>query len=156
MGNSISGSVFNQARAAILCLGSGLLLFGLSAAAHAAQPGTDSYSTNSDLLTIQLEHYDIMRLAAYQFGSKVGVAETADTADNVVPGASRFGATTGLPSFIKLLKMPSWVASIGWHMTADSDRASLSPNLRVESKENLFVIKPTNHSVSMVWHRKFD
>jgi hypothetical protein len=151
--NSVFGSGFNQARVAIRGLCSGLLLLGFAVAAHAAQPGTDSYSTSSDLFTIQLEHYDGMRLAAYQFGSKVGVA---DTADNVVPGASRFGATTDLPSFIKLLKLPSWVASISWHMSVDSDRASLSPNLRVESKETLFVIKPTDHSVWMVWHRKLD
>jgi hypothetical protein len=150
--NSVSGSCFIRVHAAIRCLCRGVFLLGFAVAAHAAQPDAGLFSTNSDVLTIQLEHHDSMRLAAYQFGSKVGITDTADK----VPGASRFGGTSGMPGFNKLLNLPSWVASISWHMAADSGRASLSPNLRVESKEALFVIKPTDHSVWMLWHRKLD
>jgi hypothetical protein len=153
---SVSGSCFIQARAqaAILYLCSVLLLFGFAVTAHAAQPDAGIFSTNSDLLTVQLEGYDNMRMSAYQFGTKIGIADTADNA----LGASRIIGTSDLPGFIKLLKLPSWVASISWHMAADagSGRASLSPTLRVESKESLFVIKPTDRSVWMLWHKKLD
>ena len=154
MNTSVSGSCLIQAQAAIRCLCSGLLLLGF-AVAHAAQPDAGIFSTSSDLLTVQLEHYDSMRMAAYQFGTKIGIDDTVDNA----PGASKIAGTagtSGMPGFIKLLKLPSWVASISWHMAADSGRASLSPSLRVESKESLFLIKPTDRSVWMLWHKKFD
>jgi hypothetical protein len=157
MNTSVSGSCFIQTQAAILCLCRGLFLLGFAVVAHAAQPDAGIFSTNSDLLTLQLEHHDNMRLAAYQFGTKIGIADTVDNAAGV-PGASRIVGTSGMPGFINLFKLPSWVASISWHMAADADsgRASLSPTLRVESKESLFVIKPTDHSVWMLWHKKLD
>ena len=155
MNISVSGSYFIQMRAAMLrlCLGCVLCsLFFEMHAAHAAQPGADLFSIKPDLLAFQLEHYDSMRLPAYRFDTRVGIADTADN----VPGTSRFGGMSGVTSFIKQLKLPSWVASIRWHLAADSDRASMAPYLRVESKETLIVIKPIQHSAWMVWRRKLD
>jgi hypothetical protein len=152
MNTSVSASCFISAQAAILCLCMGLFLVGFAVAAHAAQPEAALFSTRPDLLTIRLEQYDGMRLAAYRFDTRVGIADTADN----IPGASRFGGTSGVIGYIKQLKLPDWVASIGWHLAADSDRASLAPYLRVESKETLIVIKPLEHSALMVWHMKID
>jgi hypothetical protein len=152
---SVSGSSFIQVQAAILCLCGGLFLLGFAVMARAAQPDADIFSTNQDMLTVQLENYGSMRLAAYQFGTKIGIADAAENFPKVA-GASRFVGISGMPGFINLIKLPSWVASISWHMAADSGRASLSPTLRVQSKESAFVIKPTDHSIWMFWHKKLD
>ena len=155
MTTSTFGSYFIQMRAAVLrlCLGCALCsLFFEMHAAHAAPPEAALFSTRPDLFTIQLDPYDSMRLAAYRSDTRAGIA---DTADNIV-GASRFGGISGVTNFIKQLKLPDWVASIRWHLAADSDRASLAPYLRVESKETIIVIKPIEHSAWMVWHMKID
>lgn len=155
MTTSAFGSYFIQMRAAMLrlCLGCVLcsLFFGMHAA-HAAQSEADLFSTRPDLLAFQLERYDSMRLPAYRFDARIGIADTSGN----VSGASRIGGTSGVPGFINLIKSPSWVASISWHMADDSDRASLAPYLRVESKETLVVIKPIQHSAWMIWHKKLD
>ena len=152
MNTSVSGSYFIQAQASILCMCMGLFLVGFPVATHAAQPESGLFSTRPDLLTIQLEKFDSMRQAAYRFDTRIGIADTSGN----VSGASRIGGTSGVPSFINLIKLPSWVASIRWHMADDSDRASLAPYLRVESKETLVVIKPIEHSAWMIWHKKLD
>jgi hypothetical protein len=67
-----------------------------------------------------------------------------------------FGGTSSLPDYINMEKVTAWVASIRWHMTADGNRASLAPHLRIESNETLLEIKPVDRSVWMVWHKTLD
>ncbi|MGA7749543.1 MAG: hypothetical protein WCA63_05295 [Gallionella sp.] len=158
MNTSISGSCFIQTQAAMLRLFLGLFLFGLAVEIHAAQPETGLFADRLDLLTIQLAHYDNIphydnvRVADYRFSARVGIAGTADNSS----GGFGVHGTSRVPGYINLVKEPFWVTSIRWHLDTDGNRASLSPNLRLESKETFFVIKPIDHSVWMVWHRLLD
>lgn len=139
MNTSISGSYFIQMRAAILrlCLGCVLcsLLFEMHAA-HAAQPETGDFATGVDLYTTPLAHSII--------------------ANNKVPDRFGFAGSSNFPENIKLEEIAAWVASIRWHLTAEDNRASLSPHLRIQSKETRLEIKPIQRSVWMVWRRPLD
>lgn len=152
MTTSTSDSYFIQARAAMfrLCLGCVLCgLFFEMHAAHAAQPEVNPFAPGLDLLSIKLAHYDAVQPVPYRLSSSVVIADTASE-------RVRFGGTSSLPDFINMEKVRSWVASIRWHLTADGNRASLAPQLRVESKETLIEIKPVDSSVWVVWHRELD
>jgi len=150
MTTSTSDSYFTQARAAMLrlCLGCVLCsLFFEMHAAHAAQP--DPFAPGLDLLSIKLAHYNAVQPVPYRFSASVVVADTASE-------RVRFGGTSSLPDYINMEKVTAWVASIRWHMTANDNRASLAPHLRIESNETLLEIKPVDRSVWMVWHRTLD
>ncbi|MFZ5524111.1 MAG: hypothetical protein ACOY9D_08545 [Pseudomonadota bacterium] len=157
MTTSASCSYFIQLRAAMLrmCLGCVICsLFFEIHAAHGAQPETDPFSPGFDLASIRLAHYDTADTAqpiTDHFSARVGLADSA----SVRVG---FGGTSSFPGYINLEKFTSWVASIRWHLTAnaESSRASLSPQLRVESKETLVEVKPLDRSVWMIWHRALD
>jgi len=162
MFTATSDSYFIQVRAAMLhlCLGCILcsLLFELHTA-HAAQPEADPFAPGLDLISIKFAYSNIDLQPAYtvqqpanSFNARVGFFGTTDTAS----GRVRFGGTSSLPDYINMEKVKDWVASIRWHMTADDNRASLSPQLRVESKEALIEIKPVDRSVWMRWHRALD
>ncbi|MGC2047971.1 MAG: hypothetical protein WA635_05095 [Gallionella sp.] len=165
MFTATSDSYFIQVRAAMLhlCLGCVLCsLFIEMHAAHAAQPEADPFAPGLDLISIKFAYSDIERIErqptytvqqpAKSFNARVGFFGTTDTASERV----RFGGTSSLPDYINMEKVKDWVASIRWHMTADDNRASLSPQLRVESKETLLEIKPVDRSVWLRWQRKLD
>lgn len=145
----VSGSYFTRVQAAMLRLCAGLVLAGSAVAVHAAQPEGDPFAPGFDLLTIQVTRYDIVQPDPYRFSAKTGISDIAY-------GRAGFGGAASLPEYFDLKKVTDWVASIRWHLTADSDRASLSPHLRVESRETLLEIKPLEQSVWMVWRRSLD
>jgi len=136
MNTSISGSYFIEAQAVMLRLGFGLVLIGYAITSHAVQPEAGNFAPGVDLLTIPL---------AYSV-----------TANNRVPDRFGLAGSSNLPEYFKLEKIASWVASIRWHLTADDNRASLSPHLRIESRETRIEIKPIQRSVWMVWRRPLD
>jgi hypothetical protein len=162
---AISDSNFIQMRAAMLrlCLGCVLcsLLFEMHAG-HAAQPEADPFSPGLDLISIKFAYSDIERIEqqpaytvqqpANSFNARVGFFGTTD----IAPKRVNFGGLSSLPDYINMENVKDWVASIRWHMTANDNRASLSPQLRVESKETLIEIKPVDRSVWMMWHRALD
>ena len=151
MTTSTSDSCFIQARAAMLrlCLGCVLcsLVFKMHAA-HAAQPEADLFVPGLDLVSIKLAH-DSVQTVPDRFSASLVIADT-------VSERVRFGGTSSFPDLINMEKVTAWVASIRWHMIADGNRASLSPQLRVETKETLIEIKPVERSVWMVWSRALD
>lgn len=136
MNTSISGSYFIEAQVAMFRLGFGLVLIGYAIASHAAQPEAGSFAPGVDLLTTPLAH--------------------SVTANNKVPDRFGFAGSSNLPENFKLEKIASWIASIRWHLTAEDNRASLSPHLRIESKDTRIEIKPIQRSVWMVWRRPLD
>jgi hypothetical protein len=136
---STFGFYFIQMRAAMLRLCMGCVLCSLffeMGAAHAAQPEAGNFATGVDLYTIPLAH--------------------SVTANNKVSDRFGFAGSSNLPENIKLEEIAAWVASIRWHLTAEDNRASLSPHLRIQSKETRIEIKPIQRSVWMVWHRQLD
>jgi len=136
MNTSISGSYFIEAQVAMLRLGFVLVLIGYAITSHAAQPEPGNFAPGVDLLTIPLAY--------------------SATANNKVPDRFGLAGSSSLPEYFKLEKLASWVASIRWHLTADDNRASLSPHLRIESREAQIEIKPIQRSVWMVWRRPLD
>ena len=143
-----------------LCLGCVLCsLFIEMHAAHAAQPEADPFASGLDLISIKFAYSNIERQPVYterqpdnRFNARVEFFGTAETEIEQV----RFGGKSSLPDYINMEKVKDWVASIRWHMTADGNRASMAPHLRVESKETLIEIKPVDRSVWMRWHRTLD
>jgi len=149
MTTTISGSCFIQVQATMLHLCLGLVLAGLAVKTHAAQPEPDLSAPQLEIVSIQLAHYDTMQPVPYRFSAGAGLS-------NIASGRAGFGGTSSLPDFINLKKVTSWVASIRWHLASEGDRASLSPNLRIESKETLLVIRPIQQSVWMTWRKPLD
>jgi hypothetical protein len=165
MAITTSDSCFIQMQAAMLrlCLGCVLcsLLFEMHAA-HAAQPESDPFAPGFDLISIKFSYSDMNRVerrSAYteqqpvnSLDAKVGFFGATDKAHE----RANFRGISSLPDYINMEQVKDWVASIRWHMTADDNRASLSPQLPVESKETLIEIKPVDRSVWMMWHRALD
>jgi hypothetical protein len=146
---SATDSYLIQARAAMLRLCLGFVLCGLAYEIHAAQPDVELFAPGLDLLSIKLAHYDAVQPVPYRYSASVVIADTASE-------RLSFGGTSSLPDYINMEKVTAWVASIRWHMTADGNRASLAPHLRIESNETLLEIKPVDRSVWMVWHKTLD
>lgn len=146
---STFGSYFMQAQVLMRRLCLGCFLCSLAFEIHAAQPDAELFAPGLDLLSIKLAHYDAVQPVPYRFSASVVIADSASE-------RVRFGGTSSLPDFINMEKVKDWVASIRWHMTADGNRASLSPQLRVESKETLIQIKPVDRSVWMMWRKALD
>jgi len=134
--NTSSGSYFIEVQVGMLRLGFGLVLIGYALASHAAQPEAGNFAPGVDLLTIPLPY--------------------SVAANSKVPDQFGLAGSSSLPEYFKLEKIASWVASIRWHLTADDNRASLSPHLRIESKETRIELKPLQRSVWMVWRRPLD
>ena len=161
MTTSTIDSYMIQARAAMirLCLGCFLcsLLFEIHAA-HAAQPETDPLAPGLDLISVKFAYGDMEHQPVYsgkqpdnRFYSKVGFIGNPDTAAG---GLGLFKASH-LPGYIEE-NASLWVAKILWHLNSVSARASLSPQLRIESKDTMIEIKQVDRSVWMVWHKTLD
>lgn len=121
-----------------LCLS--FLLCSLSLTTHAAPPE----AIQLDLLSVQLAHTNTKQLDSYQLST--AVANT--TASNFV-----FGKMLHLPSISEIKTGTFWTTSIRWHYTDDGVKSSLSPKLRIESKESRIELNPLKHSLSLTWRR---
>ena len=118
----------------------GLLLCALSLTAHAAQPLT----TEFDLLSVQLTRFNTKQINSYQLNTQI--AHT--TASSFV-----FGKGLRLPTLSEIKTGAFWKTSIRWHYTDDGIKSSLSPKLRIESKESKIELNPIKHSFSLLWRR---
>ncbi len=148
MNTCISGSYFTRAQAAMRTLGFGLVVVGYAIASHAAH--ADMFGPGIDLVSIPLAYSLIGNDRAASLDSNTNL-----DASNRVP--DRFGGMPRLPDYFNNLKnVASWVASIRWHMAEEDSRASFSPHLSVESRETQILIKPLDHSITMIWHRSLD
>lgn len=117
----------------------GLLLCALPMATQATQ----LESPQLDLFSIQLTHIDTSQQSSYRFDTAASTA-----ANNLV-----FGKTSRLPAFSEFKKGTLWITSIRWHLTTDDNRASFSPQFRVESKQSRIEIRPLPRSIWITWRK---
>ena len=121
-----------------LCLG--LLLGSVSLMTHAAQPLT----TEFDLLSVQLTRFNTKQIDSYQLNTQIA---------NTTANSFVFGKGLHLPTLSEIKTGMFWKTSIRWHYTDDGIKSSLSPKLRIESKESKIELNPLKHSVTLAWRR---
>jgi hypothetical protein len=121
----------------MLCLGFGLALVGLVAAAQAAQPDEDFLAPKLNLLTTKFINSSADFQYAYQFGAGAALNRSPDTATI----GSEFGSASRLPPIAKLQQ------ETFWHHTYDGDSISLPHLLRVDFKVEPLNIALRTHSV---------
>jgi len=145
----ISGSCFIQVAMLRMCFG--LVFVGLAVAAHTAQSEESRFAPDLDILTIHLANSDADSLLHYRLNANVALTRSAETA----PIGSGFSNAPQLRLIAEPKKETVWPIHTHWQVTSDSDRASLSPLLRFESKGDRIEIKPRRHSVWVGWRRAF-
>lgn len=149
MSNFISGFCFIQVATLRICFG--LVFAGLAVAAHTAQSEESSFAPDLDILTIQPVRSDADSLLPYRLNMNIALTRSADTA----PVGSGFNNAPRLHLIAEPIKEAVWPTAARWQVTPDSDRISLSPLLRFESKGERFEIKPRRHSVWVGWRKAF-
>lgn len=120
----------------------GLLLCSHSLTTQASQ----SDSPQLVLFAVQFVHADNSQQSSYHLFNTVVSTEPT----NLV-----FSKTSRLPAISEFKKGAFWITSIRWHLDTDSNHASLSPQIRLESKESQLEIRPFQRSVLMTWRRAF-
>ena len=161
MTTSTADTYFIQARAAMIRMCMGCILCSLifkMHGAHAAPPEMDRMAPGLDLVSVKFSYGETERLPTYhgkktenRFNAKVGFIGVADSAT----GGLGLFKTSRLPGFIEE-NASLWVAKIKWHLNSVNARASLSPQLRIESKDTVIEIKQVDRSYWMVWHKTLD
>jgi len=161
MTTSTSGTYIFQAQAAMLRICMGCILCSLifkMHGAHAAQPENELLAPGLDLVAVKFAYRDINQQPVYTGQQSVKSINTSfgffDSTDTSSGGFGLLKASR-LPDYIEE-NASLWVAKILWHLTSVNDRASLSPQLRIESKDTLIEIKQVDRSVWMVWHKSID
>lgn len=149
MSSLISGSCLIQAALLRMCFG--LVFVGLAVAVQAAQSEEGYFAPDLDILTIQPLRSDAGWLLPYQFNTSVVLIRSEDSA----PVGSGFSNTPRLHLVAEPKRETLWPTSARWQITSDSDRISLLPLLRFESKGERIEIKPRRHSIWVVWRKAF-
>jgi hypothetical protein len=72
---------------------------------------------------------------------------------DTVPFELGFSRVSGLPPAVEPSKEIPWTPNANWTRFFDSDRTSLSPRLRLESKGQQLEIRPRSHSVWIQWRK---
>jgi hypothetical protein len=145
---AFEGSAFeNLAMAVMRRVGFELVLLGMAAAAHAAEPVNGVVVRSLDhLLTVQAVQFDANgspRISRYRFTASIVPIHAED--------AAPFGF--GFSNASRLTPASGRQKEIGWTTNSElsrflgSDRASLSPRLRIESAGERIEIVPRRHSV---------
>jgi hypothetical protein len=116
----------------------GLLLCSHSLTTQAAQ----SDSSQLDLFAVRFVHADNSQQSSYHFFNTVVSADSTNL---------MFGKTSSLPAISEFKKGAFWITSIRWHLITDNNHASLSPQIRLESKVGQLEIRPLQRSVLMTW-----
>lgn len=147
----ILNSVSCYIQAATLRICFGLVFVGLAIAAHTAQSEESSFAHDMSILTIQPVRSGADRLLPYQFNVSVVLTRPADT----TPVGAGFSNTPRLHLVTEPKKDTVWPIDAHWQATPDSDRISLSPLLRFESKGERIEIKPRRHSIWVGWRKAF-
>ncbi len=125
---------------------SGIVLCGHFLTAQAVQP----HELQLDLLSIQLTQQDMQSFNGLHSSEELHL-ETKIA--NTTASSFIFNKSAQLPNSPKLKKDIFWTTSIRWNYTDDGIRSSLSPRLRIESKESLIDFNPLKQTISIRWHR---
>lgn len=149
MSTLISGSCSFQAVMLRMCFG--LVFVGLAVAAHTAQSEESSFAPDLDILTVQPVRSDTDSLLPYRLNMNIALTRSADT----TPAGSGFSNAPRLHLIAEPKKETAWSTDARWKTTPDSDRISLSPLLRFDSKGERIEIKPRRHSVWVGWRKAF-
>jgi hypothetical protein len=149
------GSTSESLAVAIMCrLVLGLALLGMASAAYAAEPGNGVVIVPSlDLLTVQTVQFDAggpARISRYRFTASVVPIHPADTA----PFGLQFSNSRRLTPAAEGQKEIAWATNSSLVRFFGSDRAALSPRLRVESGGQRLEIVPRRHSVWIQWRKE--
>lgn len=149
MSNFVSGSGFIQAAMLRICFG--LVFVVLAVAAHTAQSEESPFAPDLDILTVQPVRANGDRLFPYRFNASITLTRSEDAA----PAGSGSDNTPRLHIVAAPQKEVVWSTNSRWQVTPDSDRISLSPVLRFESKGERLEIKPRRNSIWVGWRKTF-
>ena len=149
MSNLISGFCFIRVATLRICYG--LAFIGLTVAAHTVRADEGSLTPNLDILTIQRVRSGADWLLSYRLSTNVALTRSSDT----VRVRPRFSSVPKLHFVAELKKESVGATDLRWQIVPNSDRVSLSPLLRFESKGERLEIKPRRTSVSVVWRKAF-
>lgn len=144
----MSGLISGFIQTTLLRMCFGLVFVGLAVAAHTAWSEESSFAPDLDILTIQPVRAN-GDLLPYRFNASITLARLADVA------GSELGNTPRLHIVAAPQKEIIWSTNSRWQVTPDSDRVSLSPVLRFESKGERVEIKPRRNSIWVGWRKAF-
>ncbi len=144
-------SYFRVIRVAMLRMCSGVIFVGLVVVAHKAQSEEDFFARDLDILTIQPVFFgtDLM------FSNRIKTDSAFSRSDNIAPVESGVSNTLRLGLVAETKAKTTWSANAHWQIAPNSNRASLSPILRFESKDGQIDVKPRRHSIWVVWRKAF-
>jgi hypothetical protein len=147
MSSLISSSHIIQVDMLRMCFG--LMLIGLAVAAHTVWAREGSFASDLDILAIQPVRSNAGGLYSYQLNAEVVLAHS----QGVAPAGSMFSNMPQLHIVAEPKQEAVWPISARWHITPESERFSLSPVLRFESKGERIEIKPRLNSIWFVWQK---
>lgn len=148
MSGLISGSGFIQTTLLRMCFG--LVFVGLAVATHTAWSEESPFAPDLDVLTIQPVRAK-GDLLPYRFNTSITLTHPTD----ITPAGSGFGNTPRLHIVVEPKKEVAWSVNSHWQVTQGSDRISLSPVLRFESKDERIEVKPRRNSIWVGWRKAF-
>jgi hypothetical protein len=150
---SLEWSAFGNLAVAIMRrVGLVVALLGMAVAAHAAEPENGIVVRSLDLLTVQSVQFDangLARLSRYRFAASIVPIHL----DDAVPFGFGFSNASYLTAASGRQKNIGWTANSEWSRLLGSDRASLSPRLRIDSAGQRIEIVPRRHSVWLQWRK---
>lgn len=144
-------SCFRFIRVAMLRMCSGVIFVGLVVVAHKAQSEEDFFARDLDILTIQ----PVFSGTDLVFPNWIKTDSVLSRSGNIAPVESGLINTLRLGLVAETKANTTWSANANWQIAPSSNRASLSPILRFESKEGRIEIKPRRHSIWVVWRKAF-
>jgi hypothetical protein len=130
---------------------SGVIFVGLVVVAHKAQSEEDFFARDLDILTIQ----PIFSGTELMPPNLIKTDSVFSHSDNIAPVESGVSNTLRLGLVAETKAKTAWSANAQWQIAPGSNRASLSPILRFESKDGQIDIKPRRHSIWVVWRKSF-
>jgi hypothetical protein len=130
-----------------------VVLLGMAAAAHAAQPGNAVVAPGFNLLEVQTVQFDadgLPRISRYRFSATIVPIHAIDT----TPFGSAFSSTYRLAPAAEGQKEVAWASNSDLIRFLGGDRTMLSPRLRIESAGQRLEIVPRRHSVWIQWRQE--
>lgn len=149
MSDFISYSRFIRVTMLRMCCG--VIFVGLVVVAHKAQSEEDFFAHDMDILTIQA----VFSGTGLMFPNQIKTDSFLSRPDNIAPVEPGPSKTLRLGLVAETKANTAWAANAQWQIAPGSNRASLSPFLRFESKEGQIDIKPRRHSIWVVWRKAF-
>ena len=144
-------SYFRFIRVAMLRMCCGMVFVGLIVVAHKAQSDEGFFARDLDIFTIQPVFSGADLMLPYQ----IKMDNVLSRSDNIAPVESGLSNALRLGLVAETKVKATWSSNAHWQIAPGSNRASLSPILRFESKEGQIEIKPRRHSIWVVWRKAF-